>query len=78
MAVVDDEVEFHVLGCRVDKLGTIAVVDHIALHPQKRGCLLGGGGWGVAEGGERVKAPPRIPPEKDRRARGALPEQWQY
>ena len=38
--------------------------DHVALRPQKRGCLLGtgtGGGWGGE--GERVKARPRIPPE---------------
>ena len=31
----------------------------------------------VGEGGdERVKARPRIPPEKDRRDRGPQPEQW--
>ena len=28
------------------------------------------------EGDERVKARPRIPPEKDRRDRGPPPEQW--
>ena len=40
-------------------------MDHFALRPQKRGGLLGTGtGW---EGDERVKARPRIPPEKDRR-----------
>ena len=32
-----------------------------------------GGGW---EGDERVKARPRVPPEKDRRDRGPPPEQW--
>ena len=48
------------------------VADHFALHPQKRGGLLGTGTeW---EGDERVKARPRrIPPEKDR---GPPPEQW--
>ena len=35
---------------------------------------VGGGGRG---GDERVKARPRIPPEKDRRDRGPPPEQWQ-
>ena len=35
----------------------------------------GGGGEGE-EGDERVKARPRIPPEKDRRDRGPPPEQW--
>ena len=43
-------------------------LDHVALRPQKRGCLLGTGtgGWGVGRGrdGERVKARPRIPLEK--------------
>ena len=34
---------------------------------------VGGGG---GEEGERVKARPHIPPEKDRRDRGPLPEQW--
>ena len=42
--------------------------DHVALRPQMRGCLLGTGIWG--EEGERVKARPQIPPEKDRRDRG--------
>ena len=51
--------------------------DHFALRPQKRGCLLGTGtGGGGGEGDERVKARPRIPPEKDRRDRGPPPEQW--
>ena len=36
--------------------------DHVALRPQRRGCLLGTGTGG--EEGERVKARPRIPPEK--------------
>ena len=50
--------------------------DCVALRPQKRGCLLGtgtgvwGGGGGAGGEGERVKARPRIPPEKDRRDRG--------
>ena len=35
---------------------------------------LGRGQWG--EGVGRVKARPRIPPEKDRRDRGPPPEQW--
>ena len=43
-------------------------LDHIALRPQKRGCLLGTG--------TGAKARPRIPPEKDRRDRGPPPEQW--
>ena len=47
---------------------------HVAVRPQKRGCLLGTGTEG--EEGERVKARPRIPPEKDRRDRGPPPEQW--
>ena len=33
-------------------------------------------GIGDGGGGERVKARPRIPPEKDRRDRGPPPEQW--
>ena len=49
-------------------------LDHIALRPQMRGCLLGTEGGG--EEGERVKARPRIPPEKDRRDRRPPPEQW--
>ena len=49
-------------------------LDHLALRPQKRGGLLGTGTGG--EEGERVKARPRIPPEKDRRDRGPPPEQW--
>ena len=36
----------------------------------------GGGGGGGGEEGERVKARPRILPEKDRRERGPPPEQW--
>ena len=37
----------------------------------------GDGGWGGGgEEDERVKARPRIPPEKDRRDRGPPPEQW--
>ena len=44
------------------------MIDHFALRPQERGCLLGTGTeW---EGDERVKARPRIPPERDRRDRG--------
>ena len=35
----------------------------------------GGGGGGGGEGDERVKARPRIPPEKDRRDHGPPPEQ---
>ena len=37
-----------------------------------------GQGVGGGRGGrdERVKARPRIPPEKDRRDRGPPPEQW--
>ena len=46
---------------------------HFALRPQKRGGLLGTGTGG--EGDERVKARPRIPPERDRRDRGPPPEQ---
>ena len=54
-------------------------LDHVALRPQKRGCLLGTGtgvggvgrGWGWED--ERVKARPRIPPEKDRGDRGPPP-----
>ena len=34
-----------------------------------------GGGGGGGGGDERVKARPRIPPEKDRRDRGLPPEQ---
>ena len=33
-------------------------------------------GGGAGEVDERVKARPRIPPEKDRRDRGPPPEQW--
>ena len=41
-------------------------VDHFALRPQKRGGLLGTGTGGVGGGeDERVKARPRIPPERD-------------
>ena len=36
----------------------------------------GNRGGGGGEEGERVKARPRIPPEKDRRDRGPAPEQW--
>ena len=32
--------------------------------------------WLIRDGDERVKARPRIPPEKDRRDRGPPPEQW--
>ena len=40
--------------------------DHFALRPQKPGGLLGtGGGGGGGGGDERVKARPRIPPEKN-------------
>ena len=47
---------------------------HAALRPRRRDGLLGTGTeW---EGDERVKARPRIPPEKDRRDRGPPPEQW--
>ena len=49
-------------------------LDHIALRPQKRGCLLGTGTG--RQGDERVKVRPRIPPEKERRGRGPPPEQW--
>ena len=35
-----------------------------------------GGGGGGGGGDERVKARPRIPPEKDRRHRGPPSEQW--
>ena len=46
----------------------------VALRPQKQnGLLATGTEW---EGDERVKARPRIPPEKDRRDRGPPPEQW--
>ena len=53
-------------------------MDHFALRPQNRGGLLGTGtaGRGGREGDERVKARPRIPPEKDRRDRGPPPQQW--
>ena len=51
----------------------------VALRPRKRGGLLGtgtgGGGGGAGGGAERVKARPRIPPERDRRDRGPPPEQ---
>ena len=49
-------------------------LDHIALRPRKRGGLLGTG-TGGGGGDERVKAGPRIPPEKDQRDRGPPPEQ---
>ena len=52
--------------------------DHFGLCPQKQGCFLGtgtGGGGGGRED-ERLKARPRISPEKDRRDRGPPPEQW--
>ena len=42
--------------------------DQFALRPRSE--VAGG------EGDERVKARPRIPPEKDRRGRGPPPEQW--
>ena len=47
---------------------------NVALRPQKRDGLLGTGTEGERD--ERVKARPRIPPEKDRRDRGPPPEQW--
>ena len=49
--------------------------DHFALRSEVAyyGRGRGGGGGG---GDERVKARPRIPPEKDRRDRGPPPEQW--
>ena len=53
--------------------------DHFALRPQKRGGLLGtgtGGGGGGKGTKDSVKARPRIPPERDRRDCGPLPEQW--
>ena len=63
-------------------LRRLAGLDHTSLRPQKRGCLLlgtgpgeGEDGGGRGEEGERVKARPRIPPEKDRRDRGPPPEQ---
>ena len=46
---------------------------HFALRPQKRDGLLGTERRGG--GDKRVKARPRIPPEKDRRDRGPPPEQ---
>ena len=54
-------------------LRRLAGLDHVALRPQKRGCLLRGGGGAEGEG---VEARPRIPPEKERRDRGPPPEQW--
>ena len=53
----DDDVGLHVLGCRVDILGTNCKKDpsffHVALRPRKRDGLLGTGTeW---EGDERVK-----------------------
>ena len=39
-------------------------LDHVALRPQTRGCLLGTGMGGGGGGEERVKARPRIPPKK--------------
>ena len=55
----------------------LAVLDHFALRPQKRGGLLGTGTGGGGGGGEeRVKARQRIPPEKDRRDCGPPPKQW--
>ena len=40
------------------------------------GSVCVGGGWvGGGGGNERMKARPRIPPEKDRRDRGPPPEQ---
>ena len=38
--------------------------------------ITDGDGRGEGGGNERVKARPRIPPEKDRRDRGPPPEQW--
>ena len=44
---------------------------------EARRLIWDGNGWGCEWGGdERVKARPRIPPEKDRRDRGPPPEQW--
>ena len=44
-----------------------------------RGGDAGGGGGGGEKGEyERLKARPRIPPEKDRRDCGPPPEQWKY
>ena len=54
--------------------GSLLSECHFALRPQKRGRLLGTGTG--REGDDRVKARPRIPPEKDRRDRGPPPEQW--
>ena len=50
-----------------------SVLNNFALRPQKRSVLLGTG-TGEGGGNERVKALPRIPPEKDRRDRGPPPE----
>ena len=46
----------------------------LALRSQKRDGLLGTGTGGKED--ERVKARPRIPPEKDRRDREPPPGQW--
>ena len=54
-------------------IGTIFFFN-VALRSRKRDGVLGTGTEG--EGDERVKARPRIPPEKDRRDRGPPPEQW--
>ena len=67
---VDDDVGLHVLGCRVDILGTMGRNRfHVALRPRRRNGLE----W---EGDDRMKARPRKPSEKDRRDRGPPPEQW--
>ena len=69
------------INTRVRMLGRLGCIslrldlDHIALRPQKLGCLYRDGDREEEEG-ERVKARPRMPPEKDRRDRGPPPEQW--
>ena len=71
-----DDVGRNDLRCQADILGTNEEwFRPFCLRPQKRGCLLQGTGT-RGEGDERVKARPRIPPEKDRRFRGPPPEQW--
>ena len=57
---------------------TVALLDfdHVALRPQKRGCLLGtgpgGGGGGGGKEGERVKARLRYRPKKTGETTSAL------
>ena len=52
-------------------------IDHIALRPQKRGCVLGTGTWGGRGGGRESEGSTadtaRKRPERDR---GPPPEQW--